>query len=517
MDHFSATELHAPSVASGSENWSRLIHLLESNDPPFDSDTLSIRQIISGRQAHLAALDAQLNALRNEMDRLSAERDKTVECIRHHTAVISPIRRLPPELLCEIFAATLPGTRRVGITTVNCPPWRLAHICSPWRAVAVADPFLWDSITISRSPDQSPLSDMYPLSMLETQLLRSGNVSLQVTFDLHNGAGAERQLLDTLLSCCERWASVNLRCWSRGTTDLLLKLLRVVQGRVPRLKKLELSTSRYTGPLGLDFSSAPSLREVVVTDSNFKTLSPPLVIPWHQITRYRGVYTPSRQLDILTAAQNLVECRLGFTTRLNGTQDTITRIITLPALRRLHVSDCDFLTHITAPSLQDLRSYASVSGSMDPVLDFIQRSSCRLTRLTLGHTRSADKLVPLLRCLPSLEYLFLNATALAPQHVASLSEALEVSGRASDLCPNLAALVYGRDTYNEVDAPDDVLDMVCSRLHPRRRLASFRIYSFVPHADFVAGLTRWMAGLVARGLDVAFISNEEAHALMTGD
>ncbi|KAJ7689314.1 hypothetical protein B0H17DRAFT_937479, partial [Mycena rosella] len=144
MDHFSATELHAPSVASGSENWSRLIHLLESNDPPFDSDTLSIRQIISGRQAHLAALDAQLNALRNEMDRLSAERDKTVECIRHHTAVISPIRRLPPELLCEIFAATLPGTRRVGTTTVNCPPWRLAHICSPWRAVAVADPFLWD-------------------------------------------------------------------------------------------------------------------------------------------------------------------------------------------------------------------------------------------------------------------------------------------------------------------------------------------------------------------------------------
>ncbi|KAJ7131385.1 hypothetical protein C8R44DRAFT_557252, partial [Mycena epipterygia] len=116
---------------------------LESNNPPLESEIPDIRQIISDNQARVDALNVQIDALRIAMERLLLERDEREECVRKHTAVMSPIRRVPPEVLSQIFALTLPHTRRFDDKPIHGPPWRLGHICRSWRRWALADPFLW--------------------------------------------------------------------------------------------------------------------------------------------------------------------------------------------------------------------------------------------------------------------------------------------------------------------------------------------------------------------------------------
>ncbi|KAJ7136572.1 hypothetical protein C8R44DRAFT_695496, partial [Mycena epipterygia] len=127
---------------------SRLTHLLASNDVPLDSEIPIIRQIISDANARVDALDAQIAVLRNALEELIRERDEIQECARKHTAVVSPIRYVPPEVMGQIFALTLPHTRQIGEETVDCPPWPLGHICRSWRDFVLVDPFLWCSIVI---------------------------------------------------------------------------------------------------------------------------------------------------------------------------------------------------------------------------------------------------------------------------------------------------------------------------------------------------------------------------------
>ncbi|KAJ7483482.1 hypothetical protein FB451DRAFT_991164, partial [Mycena latifolia] len=65
---------------------------------------------------------------------------------------LSPLRRMPPELLGEIFSWTLPsvqealGRRRFQD---KHSPWVFTQVCHRWRAVALSTPSLWSQIVIN--------------------------------------------------------------------------------------------------------------------------------------------------------------------------------------------------------------------------------------------------------------------------------------------------------------------------------------------------------------------------------
>lgn len=114
---------------------SRLDQLLKSNDIPLDSEIPAIRKIISDNQARVGTLNARIHELQMAMEDLIAERDPIQEYVGQLAAVISPVRRMPPDVLGQIFTLTLPHTRRLGenLKRVNSAPWRLGHICRSWR------------------------------------------------------------------------------------------------------------------------------------------------------------------------------------------------------------------------------------------------------------------------------------------------------------------------------------------------------------------------------------------------
>ncbi|KAJ6594888.1 hypothetical protein B0H19DRAFT_883348, partial [Mycena capillaripes] len=64
-----------------------------------------------------------------------------------HEALISPVRRLPHDIIQEIFLACLP-TRRKAVMSSSKAPLLLGHVCSGWQTIALSKPMLWSSLHI---------------------------------------------------------------------------------------------------------------------------------------------------------------------------------------------------------------------------------------------------------------------------------------------------------------------------------------------------------------------------------
>ncbi|KAJ7128744.1 hypothetical protein C8R43DRAFT_850829, partial [Mycena crocata] len=108
---------------------------LNSNDVPLDSEIPSICSLLSKEEHRVEALDARIVNMRAALKVLTQRRNEAAESLRQHLAILSPIRRMPPELICEIFAwltAQYEGAL-----------WNLGSVCRPWRHSALSYPQLW--------------------------------------------------------------------------------------------------------------------------------------------------------------------------------------------------------------------------------------------------------------------------------------------------------------------------------------------------------------------------------------
>jgi hypothetical protein len=317
------------------------------------------------------------------------------------------------------------------------------------------------------------------MSILEAQLLRSANAPLEIHWLDHYHF--DPQLLDLVFPHCHRWRSLYFHDTTPDSS--VLDWLQPVKGLLHSLERVEAVVdpgARFPDV----FCSAPNLRHVILTDWNFSIMSPlptTLVIPWGQITHYRGAHTPEQQFEILKGAPNLVECAIGFFPYQFVGPGT-NPVVLLPHLRRLRIEFTNFLAHLTAPSLEELTVSSYTYGE---ILSFIHRSSCTLTRLISMSvsTRAIfiSELLPLLRGLPALTYLhFENGGYNEENRVLSFA-AMTISGAPSDICPNLTSIVYGCRNWDGDSARESFLAMARSRFQPNPSrpgcLAHLRVFS----------------------------------------
>ncbi|KAJ7157431.1 hypothetical protein C8R46DRAFT_832440, partial [Mycena filopes] len=149
-----------------------LTRLLTSNDAPLESDVAAARGVISSGQSRLDALSAQIHDLQLTLAVLSRTRDETEHHVHQDRAILSPVRRVPPELLCEIFSLAVQSDGDAP----KQPPWYLGQVCRLWRHSALSFPQIWSSITVPTVfSAESGL-----MSLLEAQLLRSADAPLDV-------------------------------------------------------------------------------------------------------------------------------------------------------------------------------------------------------------------------------------------------------------------------------------------------------------------------------------------------
>ncbi|KAJ7155814.1 hypothetical protein C8R46DRAFT_850114, partial [Mycena filopes] len=80
------------------------------------------------------------------LKQLTNEHQSLVRLRSQNNAVLSPLRRFPPEVLGEIFTLTLPDIwthfERQRFSSKDSP-WSLTHVSRGWRATAISNSSLW--------------------------------------------------------------------------------------------------------------------------------------------------------------------------------------------------------------------------------------------------------------------------------------------------------------------------------------------------------------------------------------
>ncbi|KAJ7605840.1 hypothetical protein DFH06DRAFT_1487084 [Mycena polygramma] len=479
--------------------------LLTRNEPCLDSEAPHIRNAIADSQGQIGHLDVQIGALQAQIYQLQAtleqcqrRREEVLESVRQHRSILSPIRRVPAELICEILSWTWSGKKT---------PWHLGHICQSWRQHAVSYPLLWTSITVYCSH----LDINRTLLKLAAQLQRSANALLDVQWPNVYTDDVDPSLLGLLLPHSNRWRSLCIHISPPAhpaSAAPQCQWLHFVKGHLGQLQKLEvtavgnLATVDNTS-LPDVFSTARNLRQVVLSH---RSPSPTFIaMPWGQITHYHGTCPAKYQLEILrAAAPRLLECVIDynserFDTRTHGQAPP--QIITLPNLYRLSSKDVTVLSHITAPLLEQLRLAL-------PLL-------LALTRLALVECTINSAVISVLGALPTLASLLIDLETDKQSPSDDWATAMSISGTSSDICPRLTSFELGIQTLTQ-PLWDPIFAMVQSRFRTHSSSGSplLRLRIFGPKwTPLSANMANDMQMLREEGFDAAILNRQDVDFL----
>lgn len=487
--------------------------LLNSSEPPDHSDLPLIHSVISKTDARLACLDDEIAKLRETLEQLEKDRMSLWNYRTRNTAILSPLRRMPTELLGEIFLRSLPSLhdqwKRNRLDIANSP-WVLTRISRRWRAVSLSIPSLWSRVAISYSEDHDP-SSAYPFSLVEAQIQRS-QTPLKIHFYGCETVDSFPQIrtFKLLSQHSARWEELSV-----GMTSEMVPMLAALRGRLHSLKRSWLNwigPESQTGVQTMDsFETAPSLVEFGVFHE-FRFI--PTSFPIHQLTRYQldGPWETHR--EILKLALNLVEARIEIEFQPDPWPDySHETSIDLLHLRRLALTHLEFLNHLRVPTLEELALELKPDNSPDiiPLLrSFLDRSSCHPRRISLSGGLTAHTTIDVLHNFSSITELAIVADQPNVNHEVNmlLSNLTVWESKPITVAPQLRSIFFGCADENHIDY-SAYLAMVESRWKAENcalKRAALLSLSSGPDPATLADLT----ALCREGLDILLLEGTEA-------
>ncbi|KAG7444109.1 uncharacterized protein BT62DRAFT_252026 [Guyanagaster necrorhizus] len=335
----------------------QLIQILRSTGFLPDSDRSWIQEAIITAEQEITLLNAQIAQLETKRDALT-----------QHASVcrsaLSPIRRLPRDMLQEIFSWTC----GLGVDREWRAPWLLGQVCGSWRDVMMTSPFLWSTIA-------TPLPGIHP-SLLVEALRRSGSHPLSVML-MFKCALSKDKLLDIFFQHSGRWRVMKIDAAGLPghDIDVLLQRLSVVSGKLPLLEEVYLDVGakcllHSTGT----FAVAPSLRRVDLR--RFVLFQTP--IDERHLTHLSATITHISDIEHIMSFPSLVECHLSVHKPIFQSSSPIRfmseRII------RFSTNSTQILDTLTLPMLQELK-IVGCRAECGLLTAFLLRSACKLRSL----------------------------------------------------------------------------------------------------------------------------------------
>src|ERR1700691_2332170 len=107
--------------------------LIRTYHAPSSSQISSIQQCISDTQPTLCDLNNEISKLQDALDDLRRRHAELTRYTQEHQAILSPMRRLPFEILGEIFNLCLDDRWQNRIFNVREAPLLLSQVCIGWR------------------------------------------------------------------------------------------------------------------------------------------------------------------------------------------------------------------------------------------------------------------------------------------------------------------------------------------------------------------------------------------------
>lgn len=378
---------------------------LNVNLPPSDCDAALFRATRKVAEENLAEMEILVERMRKNLRKMQEEEWDMGRIAALHKRALSPLRRLPKDVLREIFllaVADNPASldARIG-------PWPISQVCGSWRSIVLSTPRLWSSILIHcpiRKVANSPWSmfdreityrneKLLPKSsipILKTILTRSSATPLDIVFDISIPSMVSQAalIIPSLTNVCRRWRSIHLK-----TVHGLVKYFDQVKSNVDRLEELTIDVRCLSESDEVrifdTFMRAPKLRKVCLG----RHVRLKLQFPWPQITHFHHLATGHPTIfkffrnatifDIDGPAQPAPEVP-GTTVRLEH-------------VRQLNLTGRGkMLGWLTLPSLEEMSFRGElVSELFTEISGLLNRSSCRLTRLKINSKDTDFGHVPL--------------------------------------------------------------------------------------------------------------------------
>ncbi|KAF8213850.1 hypothetical protein K438DRAFT_1802372 [Mycena galopus ATCC 62051] len=428
---------------------------LSTNYVPSDSETLEIRALLVDPEAQLARIDAQIKEMEIALGRLKEQRASLKQPIDAHRALISPIRRIPQDVLLEIFLSCLPSEHNAIIDPAEAP-LVLGCICRHWRSVAYSTPMLWSSMHIpSLEYFRMPANMLSGLERaVEAWLDRSGTCPLSISifdrFNYFSPSLEKHPIVLQLLQVSRRLRHLTLE----GDVQLFRPLLRLGPEELPLLTAMWMHTTvnllvddhpDLTNALGI-----PTLEDVALIFAVTKPLALPL--KWSEPTRLRfecfSVWTEHGSegglhlggaFEVLRQCPNLVHCEIQVTKPTEDPDLTLIHAssIVLPHLHTLVLRGWPFhfekwISHLALPNLVFLQvGETSLARPSRFVRDGNMTAELDPNRFT------SSSLHELLQSFPMISHLRLSSVVPPPEPISLDNAFMELFCPPHELCPGL--------------------------------------------------------------------------------
>jgi hypothetical protein len=271
------------------------------------------------------------------LEKLRVDYDNLDDDIQAHEGTLSPLRRMPIELLSLIFVFAF------RFTYLEPTPWTASQVCHLWRTVALSQSSFWATINL----DFGRMSKMDRKTStpfrLKAQLKRSGTLPLRLDFACrYKFASAEKEsvLLDILAQHSTRWETARL-----FGPLYMFNGLACIRGNLPLLCKLQVlchpPDPDNERPVDV-FELAPNLRNVTVNMEDFHEDPVHVLLPFPGLQQYAARDTFDSHLRNLASTSNLVECALD----VDDSSDISVppaKLVALPHLLHLFLLDSKLL------------------------------------------------------------------------------------------------------------------------------------------------------------------------------
>ncbi|KAJ7588099.1 hypothetical protein C8J56DRAFT_860794 [Mycena floridula] len=383
--------------------------ILSSNDAPVGWQLDELNAKLAAGEQNLAAMEKMLLDLSRQRHDLQRDMDSW-------RSAIHPIRRIPNEILSEIFLHcrddyldTVPNS----IDSSKCP-WTISRVSRRWRNVAIGLASLWSFIRIEIPEGfdfASARAKRWPL-LLEQQLIRSGCNSMDVSMFSQCEIPRNHSLWTVLFPTSHQWKSltlyVPLNTFQQFAEDLKgsLGILEFMDIGFTAVEPMTVATSTIT------FGAMPQLTTLTTFPEHLSFID----LPFDQILHYDSDTPgspPAAALDALERLTQLQTCTIRCD---EGVDHPVRpRMIHLPDLQSLQIKDepnetsiAEVLENLKLPSLQNLILNTSFLD-LECLAGLVELSSCRLQHLTVLSTAlNEDNTRLLLEIFPELVSLTIS-------------------------------------------------------------------------------------------------------------
>ncbi|THU82812.1 hypothetical protein K435DRAFT_971825 [Dendrothele bispora CBS 962.96] len=281
------------------------------------ADKASVDELLHDAEKDFDAYDAEIARLETAISVLKHKRRRLEGHVAKYRSLLSPIRRLPPEILGLVFLLCCQESRSyfdLCDGDITLPAVVLSQVCTSWRQVASKTSSIWSHLHfelgwLDDRPNhlkQKFIEQILPLINLYFE--RSSQVSLDLGLRLRSFMGNHdlESILKMITSTSHRWNS--LYVW--GESDSETKVFWSQITELSRLEYFETDFETLAWLLGISQNLRAHRLRWLYLEDNFPELHITIItaVPLAQITTLSLSTIGSRKVfEILRRCINLSE------------------------------------------------------------------------------------------------------------------------------------------------------------------------------------------------------------------